>query len=91
MDPANTAYTANVLITNDDVFECLAMTVYCALLFQCNLYNLEVCKVAVSDPDTLSFDQILLDPELDKSKESAAKGIEALEIKGTQKEGSLNA
>ena len=86
MDPANNTYAANGLITNDDVFECSAMTVYCALLLQCNLYDLEVCKAAVSDPDTLSFDQILLDPDLDKWTESAAKEIEALESKGTWKE-----
>ena len=78
MDPPNTTYAANVLVTNDDVFECLAMPAYCTLLLQCNLYDLEVCKAAVSDPDTLSFDQILLDPDLDKWKESAAKEIEAL-------------
>ena len=61
MDPANTIYTANVLVTNNDVFECLAMPVYCTLLLQCNLYNLEVFKAAVYNPETLSFDQILLD------------------------------
>ena len=62
------------------------MTVYCTLLLQCNLYNLEVCKAVVSDPDTLPFDQILLDPDLDKWKESASKEIKALESKGTWKE-----
>ena len=72
MDPSNTTYTANHLATNDDVFECLAMTVYRSLLLQCNLYSLEICKAAVSDPDTLSFDQILLDPDLAKWKEAAA-------------------
>ena len=83
MDPSNTTYTANHLATNDDVFECLAMTVYRSLLLQCNLYSLEICKAAVSDPDTLSFDQILLDPDLAKWKEAAAREIEALESKGT--------
>ena len=86
MDPSNNTYAANVLVTNDDVFECSAMTVYCALLLQCNLYDLEVCKAAVSDPHTVSFDQILLDLDLDKWTESAAKEIEALESKGTWKE-----
>ena len=42
--------------------------------------------MAVLDPDTLLFDQVLLDPDLDKWKESAAKEIEALESKGTWKE-----
>ena len=86
MDPANTTYAANVIVTSDDVFECLAMPIYHALLLQFNLYNPEVCKAAVSNPDTLLFDQILLDPDLDKWKESAAKEIEALESKGTWKE-----
>ena len=61
MDPANTTYAANVLVLNDDAFECLTVPVYRALLLQCNLYDLEVCKAVVSDPDTLLFDQILLD------------------------------
>ena len=86
MDPTNTTYTAHVLVTDDDVFECLAMTVNCTLLLQRNLYDLEVCKAVVSDPDTLSFDQLLLDLDLDKWKKSAAKEIEALERKGTWKE-----
>ena len=62
------------------------MPMYHALLLQCNLYDLEVCKAAVSDPDTLPFDQILLDLDLDKWKESAAKEIKTLETKGTWKE-----
>ena len=86
MDTSNTACAANVLTTNDDVFECLAKTIYHTLLLQCNLYDLEVCKTAVSNPDTLSFDQFLLDPDMDKWKESAAKEIEALESKGNSKE-----
>ena len=85
MDPANTTYAPHVLVTNDDVFECLAMIIYHALLLQ-YLYNLEVCKAAVSVPDTLLFDRILLDPDLDKWKESAAKEIDTLESKGTWKE-----
>ena len=59
------------------------MTVNCALLLQSNLYDHEVCKAVVSDPDTLLFDQISLDPDFHKWNESGAKEIKALESKGT--------
>ena len=76
MDASHTTYDSN----------CMNYHLYHTLLQQSNLCDLAICKAAASDPDTLSFDQILLEPNLDQWKAAAQREIEALEAKGTWEE-----
>ena len=48
-----------------------------------NIVNLAVCKAAVSDPDTLSYDEALRDDDVEKWKVAAQLEISQLEEKGT--------
>ena len=47
------------------------------------MIDIEACKAALSDPDTLIYDQVLLDPDIEEWKESAHKEITKLERKDT--------
>ena len=76
MDASHTTYDSN----------CMNYHLYHTMLQQSNLCDLAICKAAASDPDTLSFDQILLEPNLDQWKAAAQREIEALEAKGTWEE-----
>ena len=53
---------------------------------QFNLSCLHVLKAAASDPDTLTYDAILQDSELEEWKKAATNEIASLEEKGTWEE-----
>ena len=53
---------------------------------QFNLNCLHVLKAAASDPDTLTYDAVLQDLELEEWKRTAANEIASLEKKGTWEE-----
>ena len=57
---------------------------------QFNLNCLHVLKAAVSDPDTLTYDEILQDSELVEWKKAATNAIASLEEKGTWEEVSID-
>ena len=42
---------------------------------------IQACKAALSDPDTLSYDQVLLDPDIEEWKKSDHKENTQLESK----------
>ena len=87
MDSSKQSY-ANTLAAHadahaDEPTPTIAYYLYHVLLQQSNLFNLEVCKAAVSDPDIFSFDDILTHSDLPQWKAAAQKEIGALELKGT--------
>ena len=45
--------------------------------------NIQDCKVALSVPDTLTYDQVLSDPDIEEWKKSSHKEIMQLESKDT--------
>ena len=53
------------------------------VLTEFGITNIQACKAALSDPDTLSYDQILSDPDIEEWKKSAHKEITQLESKDT--------
>ena len=87
MDSSKQSY-ANTLAAHadahaDEPTPTIAYYLHHVLLQQSNLFNLEVCKAAVSDPDIFSFDDILTLSDLPQWKAAAQKEIGALELKGT--------
>ena len=52
------------------------------LLTKFGITNIQACNAAISDPDTLTYDQVLLDPDIGMEK-SAHKEITQLESKDT--------
>ena len=57
---------------------------------QFNLNCLHVLKAAASDPDTLTYDEILQDSELEEWKKAATNEIASLEENGTWEEVSID-
>ena len=53
------------------------------LMTEFEITDIQAFKAALSDPDTLSYDQVLSDPEIEEWKKSAHKEITQLESKGT--------
>ena len=53
------------------------------LLTEFGIPNNQACKAALSDPDTLTYDQVLLDPDIEEWKKCAHKDITQLESKDT--------
>ena len=43
------------------------------LLTEFGITNIQVCRAALSDPDTLTYDQVLSDPDIEEWKKSALK------------------
>ena len=53
------------------------------LLTELGMTDIQASKAALSDPDTLIYDQVLLDPGIEEWKKSAHKEITQLERKDT--------
>ena len=51
------------------------------ILTELGITDIQACKAALSDPDTLTYDQVLLDPEIEEWKKSTHKEITQLESK----------
>ena len=51
------------------------------LLTELGITDIQACKAALSDTDTLTYDQVLLDPDIEEWKKSAHKEITQLESK----------
>ena len=53
------------------------------LLTEFGIADIQACEAALSDPDTLTYDQVLSDPDIEEWKKSAHKEITQLESKDT--------
>ena len=53
------------------------------LLTELGITDIQACKAALSNPDTLTYDQVLLDPDIEEWKKSTHKEITQLESKDT--------
>ena len=51
------------------------------ILTELGITDIQACKAALSDPDILTYDQVLLDPEIEEWKKSTHKEITQLESK----------
>ena len=52
-------------------------------LTELGVIDIQARKTALSDPDTLTYDQVLLDPDIEEWKKSIHKEITQLESKDT--------
>ena len=53
------------------------------LLTEFGITDIQACKAALSDPETLTYDQVLSDPDIEDWKKSVHKEITQLESKDT--------
>ena len=53
------------------------------LLTELGITDIQACKAALSDPDTLTYDQVLFDPDIEEWKKSTHKEVTQLESKDT--------
>ena len=53
------------------------------LLTELGITDIQACKAALSNPDTLTYDRVLSDPDIEEWKKSAHKEITQLESKDT--------
>ena len=51
------------------------------LLTELGITYIQACKESISDPDTLTYDQVLLDPDIEEWKKTTPKEITQLENK----------
>ena len=84
MDPSKKSYASiAALDLTEDTSLCLNPQLHHLLLTELGTTDIQVCKAALSDPDTLIYDQVLLDPDIEEWKKSAYKEIKQLESKDT--------
>ena len=84
MDPSKKSYASIVALDlNEATSLPLNPHLQHLVLNEFGITNIQACKAALSDPDTLSYDQILSDPDIEEWKKSAHKEIPQLESKGT--------
>ena len=84
MDPSKKSYAsiAALDLTEDTSF-LLNPQLHHLLLTELGITDIQTCKAALSDPDTLTHDQVLLDPDIEEWKKSTHKEITQLESKDT--------
>ena len=84
MDPSKTSYAsiAALDLTGDTSLP-LNPQLHHLLLTELGITDIQACKAALSDPDFLTYDQVLLDPDVEEWKKSAQKEITQLESKDT--------
>ena len=84
MDPSKTSYASiAALDLTGDASLPLNPQLHHLLLTELGITDIQACKAALSDPDTLTYDQVLLDPDVEEWKKSAHKEITQLESKDT--------
>ena len=84
MDPSKKSY---VSIAALDLTEATSLPLnshlHHLLLTEFGITDIQACKAALSDPDMLTYHQVLLDPDIEEWKKSSHKGITQLESKET--------
>ena len=84
VDPSKKSYASiAALDLTEDTSLPLNPQLHHLLLTELGITDIQACKAALSDPDTLSYDQVLLDPDIEEWKKSAHKEITQLESKDT--------
>ena len=84
MDPSKKSYASiRALDLTEDTSLALNPHLQHLLLTKLGITDNQACKAALSDPDTLTYDQVLLDPDIEEWKKSAHKEITQLESKDT--------
>ena len=84
MDPSKKSYASiAALDSTEDTSLPLNPHLHHLLLTELGITDIQACKEALSDPDTLTYDQVLLDPDIEEWKRSAHKEITQLESKET--------
>ena len=84
MDPSKKSNASiAALDLNEDTSLPLNPHLHHLLLTKFGYTNIQRCEAALSDPDTLSYDQVFLDPDIEEWKKSAHKEITQLECKDT--------
>jgi hypothetical protein len=86
MDPSQKTYCAKTEDTNATPWICLIAEHLAGM----GINNPEIYKASISDPDTLSYEQVLRSPDLEKWKEAALKEITELSTKETWVEESID-
>ena len=82
MDPSKKSYESIAALGLNEVTSLpLNHHFHHLLLAEFGVTNIQACKAALSDPDTLAYDQVLLDPDIEQWKKSAHKEITQLEGK----------
>ena len=84
MDPSKKSYASiAALDLNEATSLPLNHHLHHLLLIEFGITDIQACKAALSDPDTLTYDQVLSDPDIEEWKKSAHKEITQLESKDT--------
>ena len=84
MDPSKKSYASiAALDLTEDTSLPLNSQLHHLLLTELGITDIQACKAALSDPDTLTYDQVLLDPDIEQWKKSTHKEITQLESKYT--------
>ena len=84
MDPSKKSYVSiAALDSTEDTSIPLNFHICHLLLTEFGITDIQPCKAALSDPDILTYDQVLSDPDIEEWKKSAHKEITQLENKET--------
>ena len=84
MDPSKKSYASiAALDSTGDTSLPLNFHLYHLLLTEFRITDIQACMAALSDPDTLTYDHVLSDPDIEEWKKSAHKEITQLESKET--------
>ena len=84
MDPSKESYASiAALDSTEETSLPLNFHLHHLLLTEFGITDIQACKAALSDPDTLTYDQNLSDPDIEEWKKSAHKDITQLKNKET--------
>ena len=82
MDPSKKSYASvAVLDLNESTSFPINPHLHHLLLTKFGITDIQACKASLSDPDTLTYDQVLLDPDIEDWKKSAHKKSHSLKAK----------
>ena len=84
MDPSKKSYASiAALDLTEDTPLPLNPQLHRLLLTEHGITDIQACTAALSDPDTLTYDQVLMDPDIEEWKKSTHKETMQLESKDT--------
>ena len=84
MDPSKKSYASiTALDLTEDTSLPLNPHLHHLLLTELGITDIQACQAALSDPNTHTYNQVLLDPDIEEWKKSTHKEITHLESKDT--------